>query len=293
MLGFALPQFGEAAHADVAEFASAAEGLGAGSLWVGDRPLAAQNPRVGYVGSDTVPLEFRTCLDPLIALTIAGSATTTARLGASVLVAPFYAPVPLARQLSSVDVVSGGRLMPGFGIGWSPDEFQAAGVPFTDRGAQLDEFLDVLAAVWGPDPVAHEGNRWSVPPSWIGLKPVQKPHPPIYLSAFKPAALRRVGRRADGWLPVVSLPGPVDLNSLNRDRRIVDEAAATAGRSAGDINTYVRVNVAKDAAMDDVAAAIRILHDGGYPDVFVDLLYAAVDVDQKLHWVELLLAATA
>lgn len=291
MLGCALPQFGEAVYSDLAQFASLAEGLGADSLWVGDRLLAAQNPRVGYRGSDTVPTEFRRCLDPLIALTIAASATTNARLGASVLVAPFYKPVPMARQLSSIDVISGGRLMPGFGIGWSPDEFQAAGAPFANRGAQLDEFLDVLAAVWGPDPVVYEGNRWSVPPSFIGLKPVQQPHPPIYLSGFAPPALRRIGRRADGWLPVVSLPGPVDVDALNHDRKIIADAAVAAGRSGSDIHAYVRINVAQDASLEDVRVAIRKLRDNGFPDAFVDLLYVASEPAEKLHWLDRLFAA--
>lgn len=291
MLGFSLPQLGESAYADVAHFASAAEQLGADSLWVGDRLLAAQNPRIGYLGSDTVPAEFRTCLDPFVALTVAASVTATCRLGASVLVAPFYPPVQLARQLTSIDVISGGRLMPGFGLGWSPEEFQAAGAPFTNRGAQLDELLDVLDAVWGPDPVSYQGNRWSIPPSWIGLKPVQKPHPPIYLSAFAPAALRRIGTRADGWQPVVSLPGPLNLDALSRDRRLIDGAANAAGRLPTDIHTYVRINPSATATIDDVAHALRTLHDNGYPDAFVELLSIATDNDDRLHWVEKLLAA--
>ena len=179
-----MPQFGESAHLDVGElarFASTAEQLGADSLWVGDRLLAAVHPTVGYAGKDTIPDQFRTNLDPFIALTVAATATTTAQLGSSVFVAPWYPPVQLARQLTSIDVISGGRLLPGFGIGWSPEEYQAAGAPFARRGAQLDELLDVLDELWTANPVQHEGTRWSIPESWVDLKPVQRPRPPVYL----------------------------------------------------------------------------------------------------------------
>lgn len=207
MLGFAVPQFGEAAYAELARFASTAEELGADSLWVGDRLLAAVQPTVGYAGKDTIPGQFRTGIDPFIALAVAATATTRARLGASVFVAPWYPPVQLARQLTSLDVVSGGRLIPGFGIGWSPEEYQAAGAPFRRRGAQLDELLDALEQLWTTSPVAHQGERWSIPASWVNLKPVQQPRPPIYLGAFSSAGLKRVGERADGWMAVVQVPG--------------------------------------------------------------------------------------
>ncbi|HEX2400757.1 MAG TPA: LLM class flavin-dependent oxidoreductase, partial [Mycobacterium sp.] len=161
MLGFAVPQFGQSAHLDpgeLARFASTAEQLGADSLWVGDRLLAAVNPTVGYGGKATIPEQFRANLDPFIALTVAATATTTARLGSSVFVAPWYPPAQLARQLTSIDVISGGRLLPGFGIGWSPEEYQAAGAPFRRRGAQLDELLDTLHALWTANPVRHDGD---------------------------------------------------------------------------------------------------------------------------------------
>ena len=106
-----MPQFGESAHLDVGElarFASTAEQLGADSLWVGDRLLAAVNPTVGYVGTDAIPEQFRTNLDPFIALAVAATATTTAQLGCSVFVAPWYPPPsypppPEARARGSSD----------------------------------------------------------------------------------------------------------------------------------------------------------------------------------------------
>nr|WP_165588657.1 TIGR03619 family F420-dependent LLM class oxidoreductase [Mycolicibacterium komanii] len=291
MLGFAVPQFGESARADLARYAATAESLGADSLWVGDRLLTPVNPSVGYAGQDTIPEQFRAGLDPFIALAVAATATTRVRLGSSVFVAPWYPPVQLGRQLTAIDVVSGGRLVPGFGIGWSPEEFSAAGAPFRGRGAQLDELLDALEGLWTTNPVQHDGKRWSIPSSWVDLKPVQQPRPPIYLAAFTPASLRRVGRRADGWLPAVQVPGGVAPEMLALLRRTIDDAAREAGRDPSAIHTWVRINVAASTPVDAVAEAVQTLADAGYPDVFVDLMYVATDTDDHLRWAEELLAA--
>ena len=293
VLGFAVPQFGGSAHlavGELARFASTAEQLGAASLWVGDRLLAAVNPTVGYGGKDTIPEQFRTNLDPFIALTVAATATTTARLGSSVFVAPWYPPVQLARQLTSIDVISGGRLLPGFGIGWSPEEYRAAGAPFHRRGAQLDELLDALHALWTANPARHDGERWTVGESWVNLKPVQRPHPPVYLGAFTQAGLKRVGERADGWMAAVVVPWGVSMDMLNWQRQAIDDAARAAGRDPSAIHTYVRITVADGTAVDKVADAVRALADNGYPDAFVDLLFAATGTDAYLEWVERLLA---
>lgn len=285
-----MPQFGESARADLARYAATAENLGADSLWVGDRLLTPVNPSVGYAGQDTIPEQFRAGLDPFIALAVAATATTRVRLGSSVFVAPWYPPVQLGRQLTAIDVVSGGRLVPGFGIGWSPEEFSAAGAPFRGRGAQLDELLDALEELWTTNPVQHDGKRWSIPSSWVDLKPVQRPRPPIYLAAFTPASLRRVGQRADGWLPAVQVPGGVAPEMLAL-RRTIDDAAREAGRDPSAIHTYVRINVAAGTSIGAVAEAVRTLADAGYPDAFVDLMYVATDTDDHLRWVEELLTA--
>jgi len=292
VLGFAVPQFGQSAHLDpgeLARFASTAEQLGADSLWVGDRLLAAVTPTVGYGGKDTIPEQFRANLDPFIALTVAATATTTARLGSSVFVAPWYPPAQLARQLTSIDVISGGRLLPGFGIGWSPEEYQAAGAPFHRRGAQLDEILDALDALWTANPARHDGERWTIGESWVDLKPVQRPRPPVYLGAFTAPGLKRVGERADGWMAGVSVPDVVSLEMLNWQRQTIDDAARAAGRDPSAIHTYVRVNVAEGTAVDKVADAVKLLADNGYPDAFIDLMYVATGTDAHLDWVERLL----
>ncbi|MBV8930056.1 MAG: TIGR03619 family F420-dependent LLM class oxidoreductase [Mycobacteriaceae bacterium] len=288
-----MPQFGQSARDDLVRFASTAEDLGAASLWVGDRLLAPVNPTVGYGGTDTIPDQMRTSFDPFVALAVAAAVTQKAQLGTSVLVAPWYPPVQLGRQLTSIDVVSGGRLITGLGIGWSPDEYQAAGAPFGRRGAQLDELMDALIELWTSSPAEHDGRRWSVPPSWVDLKPVQQPHPPIYLGAFTPASLGRLGRRADGWLAVVQVPGGVHPEALGWQRQQIDAAAVAAGRDPASIATNVRINVASGCTVAEVADVVRLLADNGYTDLFVDLMYVASGVDAMLDWAQQLLAASA
>lgn len=196
VVGCTLPQFGELAHADVAAFAAATEQLGVDSLWVADRLLAPVDPTALHAGMrGAIPEHYRTIADPLIALTVAATVTTTVRLGASVLVGPWYPPVQLARQLTTIDAVSDGRLLPGFGVGWSPDEYCASGARFEDRGALLDELLDVLIALWTTSPVEHQGVHWSIPPSWVDFKPVQRPRPPI---DWAPSPVPACG----GWVSV-------------------------------------------------------------------------------------------
>jgi alkanesulfonate monooxygenase SsuD/methylene tetrahydromethanopterin reductase-like flavin-dependent oxidoreductase (luciferase family) len=179
--------------------------------------------------------------------------------------------------------------LPGFGIGWSPEEYQSAGAPFRRRGAQLDELLEALVALWTVNPVRHEGQRWSVPESWVNLKPVQRPHPPVYLGAFTPAGLKRIGERADGWMAGVNVPNGVSLDMLNWQRQTIDDAARAAGRDPSKIHAYVRVNVAEGTPVDKVAEAVQVLADNGYPDAFVDLMYVATGTDAHLEWVERLL----
>jgi alkanesulfonate monooxygenase SsuD/methylene tetrahydromethanopterin reductase-like flavin-dependent oxidoreductase (luciferase family) len=116
------------------------------------------------------------------ATTCVASHTRRVAVGTSVLNVPWYNPMLLARRLSTLDVLSGGRLRVGLGMGWSPDEYEAAGVPWQDHGRRADECIRVLKTIWTTNPVEFQGTYYRIPKSMINLKPVQKPHPPIYMS---------------------------------------------------------------------------------------------------------------
>jgi probable F420-dependent oxidoreductase len=284
-VGFCLPQFGAQAHqaGQIAWFAAEAERLGAHSLWVGDRLMAPVDPVVGYGGTGTIPEQFRSVLDPFAVLAIAATATSSAQLGSSVINLPWYPPVMVARSLTTIDVVSGGRLLPGFGIGWSPDEYQAANVPWRGRGARLEESLDALEAIWGPGPAAYAGAAWTMPASHLDLRPVQQPHPPIYLGGLSEAALARVGRRADGWLPAVRLPGFAEPGLILLQREVIAGAAVESGRDANQIATALRINAIAGTTVEEIVAVMDRIEQGtGIEHMFVDLMYLASDVPEML-----------
>ena len=203
-LGLSLPQGSQYdIGRDVPAVARAAEGIGYESLWVFERILYPEPATQGLYGIPGLPWpdSYRSVADPLITLTLAAAATERARIGTSVLVAPLHVPFQLARSLASLDAASGGRLVAGLGTGWSHDEYAAASVaPFERRGKVLDELIDVCHAVWGPDPVAYEGELTTIAPSEVGPKPAGPI--PILLPANSPRALRRLVDRADGWMPV-------------------------------------------------------------------------------------------
>ncbi|MGZ3144781.1 LLM class flavin-dependent oxidoreductase [Lentzea chajnantorensis] len=160
-IGSTLPQAGTAARQvqRAGRYASEGERLGADSLWVIDRLLAPVAPTAGHNGAGTFPDEFRAVLDPFVLLSIAAMATERVLIGSNVLNAPWYPPVVLGRALTSLDVLSDGRLVPGLGIGWSPDEFTAVNVAMSERGSRLDETLDVLDQLWTPGPAEYRGRR--------------------------------------------------------------------------------------------------------------------------------------
>ena len=202
--GFALPQVGSAAGPEaLVTVAKRAEDSGWDSLWVLDRILWPINPRAPYpIGDGSLPVQYKNVLDPVETLTFAAAHTRRIALATGVLNLPWYNPVLLARRLTTLDILSAGRLRAGFGMGWSPDEYEAAGATWQDRGKQADESIEVLKKIWTTDPVEFHGKYYRIAKSLIGPKPVQKPHPPIYMAAFTPSAMKRVATEADAWLPV-------------------------------------------------------------------------------------------
>lgn len=133
--------------------------------------------------------------------------TKNIALGTSVIDILFHTPVVLAKRFATLDVLSEGKAIAGFGIGWSKDEYQASNIPFNDRGKRADEFIQALKKIWTDNIVEYKGKFYNIPPSIIGLKPVQKPHIPIYLEGFSPNTFNRIVKYdANGWLGVIAGP---------------------------------------------------------------------------------------
>lgn len=240
-LGLGLPMSGPSAAPDgIIQVARHAEELGYDSLWTWDRLLVPDNPQTAYIATPdgSYPDHFKRAMDPLDVLTFAAAQTSRIRLGVSVLVMGHYHPLTLARRAATIDVLSGGRLDLGLGQGWSKDEHDAVGVAMSDRGPRADEFLEVMKRAWSEETVEFEGAFFHVPPSRIDLKPAQQPHPPIYLAAFSPPAMKRIALAGDGWTPV-GIPIDQMVPMMNSIRGMAREA----GRDGDALKLVVRGNV--------------------------------------------------
>jgi len=240
-IGFALGNIGPIGSAEaISKIAQRAEALGYDSVWTVERLLWPVKPQTPYGASPdgSLPEPYKYVLDPLDALTFAAAQTKKVALGTSVLDIPYYNPVMLARRLTTIDQLSNGRLRVGLGLGWSQDEMDATGADMKQRGARADEFLQVLKAIWTTNPVEFHGKFFQVPKSYIYPKPVQKPHPPIYLAAFAPPALKRLATMADGWNPVmIPVAGMAEMFGA------VKQMAKEAGRDPSSLSLVVRGNV--------------------------------------------------
>jgi len=240
-LGFSLPMAGPSATPEgIAIVARRAEELGYDSLWTWERLLVPLKPQTPYIGTADghYPDYFPRAMDPLDVLTFAAAHTSRIRLGTSVLVMGHYHPLPFARRCATIDVLSGGRLDVGLGQGWSKDEHDAMGVAMKDRARRADEFLDVIKKAWTEKVVEYQGEFFQIPPSYIDLKPIQKPHPPVYLAAYAPGSMKRIATSANGWTPV-----GVPIAAMSGMLQSIKEMASAAGRDPAEIKLVVRANV--------------------------------------------------
>lgn len=229
LLGFGLPVAGSWATPEtMRRTACRAEELGYASLWTFQRVL--------YPADGSLDPAHRAVHDPVVALAHVAGLTDRIGLGTATLCAPFTAPALLAKALTSLDVVSGGRLTVGLGIGWLPQEYAAAGVPFERRGARMEEYLRCLQALWTEDPVEFAGEFYTVPRSHVGPPPVQRPHPPVLLGGTAAPALRRAGRLAQGWIG----SSRHDLTRIGACVETVREGAREAGRDPQALRIVVR-----------------------------------------------------
>ena len=213
---------------------------------VGPAPFAALVDDLERLGFDSLWLSERitgAAPDPLVGLAFAAGRTRTLKLGTSVLVLPGRNPAVLAKELASLDLLSGGRLLPAFGLGVAdPAEQQAFGVERSERAAWFDEALDVIRRLWSGEAVDHDGGRFHYRGLRIQPRPAQSP-PDVWLGGLAPSELRRVGRLGDGWLPSFITP-----EEAAAGRRQIEEAAGAAGRTIdpehfGALIPYARTSI--------------------------------------------------
>lgn len=206
-IGLRLPQTDElrATKQNIIRFATEAENADIDSLWVLERLIWPIKPKTHYPGSadGKFPADWQYIFEPLETLTYVAANTNKIALGTSVIDMLFHNPVILARRFATLDVLSEGRAIAGFGIGWSKDEYQVSNVPFRDRGKRADEYIQILKKIWTDEVVEFKGQYYNIPASKIGPKPTQKPHIPIYLGGYSQGTFARIANYADGWICVI------------------------------------------------------------------------------------------
>ncbi len=218
-VGLRLPQTDKhyATKDNIIHFAKAAENAGFDSLWVLERLIWPINPLNPYPGTSDgkFPPDWQYIFEPLETLTYVAAKTEKIALGTSVIDMLFHNPVILAKRFATLDILSEGRSIAGFGIGWSKDEYQASNIPFKDRGKRADEYIQILKKMWTDDIVEFKGQYYNIPTSKIGPKPIQKPHIPIYLGGYNQRTFVRIANYANGWICVIR-------NSLDELRSYID-----------------------------------------------------------------------
>ena len=238
-VGILLPQTGDLATSEnILYIGKEAEKEGFDSVWVFERLLWPVKPQTPYGGVPNlpIPVEYQSVLDPLETLTYLAGNTQRISLGTSIIDILFHNPVILARRFATLDVLSGGRVIAGLGLGWSKDEYDASGIPFSHKGPRADEYMQVLKRIWTDDVVEFRGQFYNIPASKIGPKPVQKPHPPILLGAYSPKAFPRIVNYADGWIPIA---GSIPLEQQEQAINGLREAARKANKDPSNIRIFV------------------------------------------------------
>ncbi len=197
-LGVQLPHLGPLVSGEgTVRLAERAEALGFDSVWVGDH-IVYPAPLAERFGP--------ACYEALTTLAWVGARTSRIRLGTGVLVLPCREPVLLAKQLATLDALSGGRLEVGVGVGWLEEEFRALGVPFERRGALTDAHLEVMQALWAGERVTWEGHGRAFRDLLFAPRPLRAGGPPLWVGGNTAPAMRRAARHGAGWLPIWHAP---------------------------------------------------------------------------------------
>jgi probable F420-dependent oxidoreductase len=236
-----LPPYRTGVTADpawIAGFAQHAEACGFESIYVAEHVVVVPGyaSRYPYAESGRMPLPDDVAIpDPLDLLAFLAGVTSRIRLGTGILVLPEHHPVQLAKRVSTIDQLSGGRVTLGVGVGWMREELEAMGVDPTTRGARTDECIDAVLALWRDEQASFQGTHFSFSGVCSNPKPLQRradgtPGVPIHIGGHSAAAARRAGRMADGFHPL-GLAGDLLDERLAQLR----EAAETAGRDPSSV----------------------------------------------------------
>jgi alkanesulfonate monooxygenase len=255
------------------DFARRAEDLGFDGVWVFDHLFDA-------------PPSYRVVfLEPITTLALIIPATRRVTVGTGILVLPLRDPVVTAKELANLDVASGGRLVFGAGVGWDEREFQACQVPKTTRGRRMDEMLDIIKGLWTGEPFSYTGRLFTIPEVRLVPKPVQTPHPPIWVAGgtvppgtsrhittsrgyTETRSIQRAAQVGDGLMTAYRACPGLDMSQLVRTWTILGEEARAAGRDPAGIRFAHQdhLHVDRDPTPDRLRAVLGRFSFNRYED---------------------------
>ena len=220
----------------IADLARAAEERGFESLWVPEHAHIPTERRTPYplARDGELPEMYTRIYDPFVTLGVAAGVTREIKLGTGICLVSQRDPIMLAKEVASLDRLSGGRFLFGIGAGWLREEVEAMGTAFESRWQVTEERIAAMKRAWTDDEVEYSGKFVNIPPTWIYPKPLQQPHPPVYIGAASRYARQRVVDWGDGWLP-----NRTDPPFVERGMADIRARAEKAGRDPESIPTTV------------------------------------------------------
>ena len=239
------------------ELAREAEARGFESIWFPEHTHIPVSRRSPWPGGPVLPKEYSHTYDLFVALAAAATATSRIKVGSGICLLVERDPITTAKEVASIDHLSGGRMLFGIGAGWNAEEMENHGTVFRTRWKLLRERVQAMKAIWTEDEARFDGEFVHFDPVWSWPKPAQRPHPPVILGAHGPKALARVVDYCDGWIPIGVRAGDL-TKEIGALRRLAEEK----GRDPATIS----VNVYGTPADPEVLRALR--HAGATRAVF-------------------------
>jgi probable F420-dependent oxidoreductase len=273
-IGVVFPQTEIGADAGaVRAYAERVEELGFSHLLAYDHVVGADpNVHVGWDGPYDL---YSTFHEPLVTFGYLAAVTGSLELVTGIVILPQRQAVLVAKQAAEVDLLSGGRLRLGVGLGWNAVEYEALGEDFSNRGRRCEEQVDVMRTLWTQQTVTYHGKYHQITGAGLAPLPIQRPIP-VWFGAYSPPACRRAGRLGDGWFPMVG-PGP----QLDMALGLVRQAATEAGRNPADIAMEGRVSWRGNA--EEIVDDLRAWADAGASHVSINTMGAGLtSVDDHL-----------
>ena len=231
---------------DVAVVAKKAEELGFDSLWVGEHPVMPVHSASPFPRSPdgVIPPSYSWFVDPFVALARASAVTTTLKLGTGITLVPERNPLLLAKEVATLDYFSGGRFLFGIGAGWNREETTIMGGNFDRRWSQTREAVEAMQALWANEEAEYHGTYYDFPRVRSFPRPLQHPHPPIFLGGAAKHVFKRIVAYGNGWMPTHNMPA-----LIKQGREVLNALATEAGRDPKSIEILAYVAPADRAKL--------------------------------------------